>query len=276
MPNSPLISVITPSYMQGEFIDACIKSVKHQSYENIEHLIFDAQSSDNTDAVVKSHLGTYNLYYFSEPDKGQANAINKGLDHAQGDIICWLNSDDLFHNEHVLAKISNLFQKHPQIDIITGGGIYITQDGRWLEDIPVNKKAGSLQFMKRACLTLQPSTFWRKTDLRLDETLHYAFDWKFFLDMLLQQQQFLVIPDKLSQYRMHGESKTFQDSAKRKKEIIRVNEYAANNFMQMSWNRFIYQLFVLAEQKNWPWVKKYANRLNDLLYTLSFGYIYSS
>ena len=98
----------------------------------------------------------------------------------------------------------------------------------------------------------------------------------FFLDMLLQQQQFLVIPDKLSQYRMHGESKTFQDSAKRKKEIIRVNEYAVNNFMQMSWNRFIYQLFVLAEQKNWPWVKKYANRLNDLLYTLSFGYIYSS
>ena len=113
MPSSPLISVITPSYMQGKFIDACIGSVKRQSYDNIEHLIFDAQSSDTTDSVVKSHLGTYNLQYFSEPDTGQANALNKGLDRAKGDIVCWLNSDDLFHKRTRIGQDRRPFSETP-------------------------------------------------------------------------------------------------------------------------------------------------------------------
>ncbi|MFK7923778.1 MAG: glycosyltransferase family 2 protein [Bacteroidia bacterium] len=271
-----LVTVITPTYMQGAFIKDCIESVKSQSHPFVEHLIFDAGSTDETDAIVRSYQGKYNLHYLSEPDRGQAHAINKGLDRAKGQIVCWLNSDDLFYDEHVLSKIVKLFEQRTEVDVITGGGIFVSQNGKWLEDIPVEPQAANLSFVKRTCLNLQPSTFWRPSELRLDERLHYAFDWKFWLDMLLAQKQFLTIPDLLSQYRVHQGSKTHQDLAARKKEVLAVTRYAKNGFFQTAWNAIVYRLFLLAERLGTPALKRGVNFANRVVYKLSGGYIYSS
>lgn len=271
-----LVTVITPSYMQGAYIKDCIESVKSQSHPFVEHLIFDAGSTDETDTIVRQYEGSYNLCYFSEPDHGQAHAINKGLAQAQGDIICWLNSDDLFQDQEVLAKIVARFKQHPEVEVITGGGIFISQDGQWLEDIPVEPHAHQLTYVKRTCLLLQPSTFWRRNEVRLDERLHYAFDWKFWLDMLLAQKQFLTIPDKLSQYRVHGGSKTHQDLAARKKEVLAVTRYAQSGLVQTAWNAIVYRIFLLAERLNFPALKRWTNFANRVVYTLSRGYINSS
>ncbi|MEL7530370.1 MAG: glycosyltransferase family 2 protein [Bacteroidota bacterium] len=271
-----LVTVITPTYMQGAYIRDCIESVKSQSYPFVEHLIFDAGSSDQTEAIARSYEGQYNLRFVSEADRGQAHAINKGLAQAQGQIICWLNSDDLFHHDKVLETIVSLFALHPQTDVITAGGIYVSEDGQWLEDIPVEAKVGELRYVKRTCLALQPSTFWRSNELRLDESLHYAFDWKFWLDMLAAQKQFLLIPDPLSRYRVHGESKTQQDLAARKKEVLWVSRYARNGFVQNTWNWLVFRLFLLAERWNLGFVKRAVNFLNKVLYKLSGGLIYSS
>lgn len=271
-----LVTVITPTYMQGAFVKDCIESVKSQSHPFVEHLIFDAGSTDETDTIVRSYQGKYQLHYLSEPDRGQAHAINKGLALAKGQIVCWLNSDDLFYDEYVLAKIVKLFAQEAEVDVITGGGIFVTQNGKWLEDIPVEAEAANLNFVKRTCLSLQPSTFWRASELRLDERLHYAFDWKFWLDMLLAQKQFLTIPDLLSQYRVHEGSKTQQDLAARKKEVLAVTRYAKNGFLQTTWNAIVYRLFLLAERLGLPALKRWVNFANRVVYKLSGGYIYSS
>lgn len=271
-----LVTVITPTYMQGAYIRDCIESVKAQSYPFVEHLVFDAGSSDHTDEIVRSYEGSYPLRYISEPDRGQAHAINKGLDQAKGEIICWLNSDDLYQDDQVIAKIVALFEQQPEVDVITGGGTFVSEAGQWLEDIPVEPNAGDLAFVKRTCLALQPSTFWRRSDLRLDESLHYAFDWKFWLDMLMAQKRFLTIPDSLSRYRVHGKSKTQQDLAARKKEVLTVTRYAQNGFLQIAWNAIVYRLFLLAERLNLRFLKRGVNFINKVLYKLSGGLIYSS
>lgn len=271
-----LLTVITPTYMQGAYIRDCIESVKSQSYPFVEHLIFDAGSNDETETIVRSYEGQYNLSFISEPDRGQAHAINKGLAQAKGQIICWLNSDDLFHHGQVLEQVVALFEQEPAIDVISGGGVYVAKDGQWLADIAVEPHAGDLRYVKRTCLALQPSTFWRANDLRLDENLHYAFDWRFWLDMLLMGKQFRLIPDQLSRYRVHGESKTQQDLAARKKEVLWVSRYADNGWAQIGWNWLVYRFFLLAERWNLGFIKAGINFINKGLYKISGGLIYSS
>ncbi|MEL6652788.1 MAG: glycosyltransferase family 2 protein [Bacteroidota bacterium] len=272
----PLVSVITPSYMQGAYIRHCIESVRTQSYHFVEHLIFDAGSTDETESVVRAYEGRYQLQYQSEPDRGQAHAINKGLDQAKGDIICWLNSDDAFQHPEVLTEVVALFASHPEIDVISGGGIFVSEEGKPLAEIPVETGLSQLRYAKRTCLTLQPSTFWRRNDIRLDEALHYAFDWKYWLDLLRADKQFLAVPNQWSQYRIHQNAKTQQDLAARKKEVLLVNRYANNGPIQLLWNQLVYRLFLLAERRQWPALKRAVNFVNRALYKLSGGMIYST
>jgi len=101
--NLPLVSVITPSYNQGHFIEENILSVKSQDYPNIEHVVVDGGSSDMTVEILKKYEGTYNLRWISEPDEGHADAVNKGFAIARGEIIGWLNSDDVYFDHSAVS-----------------------------------------------------------------------------------------------------------------------------------------------------------------------------
>src|SRR4030067_3134955 len=92
----PLVSIITPSLNQGEFIEETILSVKNQTYENIEHIIVDGGSTDDTLNILKKYAGSYRMRWLSEPDNGMYQAINKGMRLANGEILAYLNSDDLY------------------------------------------------------------------------------------------------------------------------------------------------------------------------------------
>lgn len=92
----PLVSIVTPSFNQGRFIEETILSVKNQNYPHIEHLIIDGGSTDETLDVIRRYEGTYNLRWVSEPDEGQADALNKGFRLARGEVLGWLNADDTY------------------------------------------------------------------------------------------------------------------------------------------------------------------------------------
>ena len=116
MNNQTLVSIVTPSYNTGKYIRDTIESVLSQGYPNFEHIIYDGGSTDETIDILKEYP---HLIWFSESDRGQSHAINKGLDKAKGDIIGWLNSDDYFL-PGTFSKIMEVFINNPELDAIFG------------------------------------------------------------------------------------------------------------------------------------------------------------
>lgn len=104
----PLVSIVTPSYNHGRFIEDAILSIKNQTYPNIEHIIVDACSTDQTLEVIRSYDGTYNMRWISEPDEGMYNAVNKGLRMAKGEIFAYLNCDDCYFPWSVAMAVKHL------------------------------------------------------------------------------------------------------------------------------------------------------------------------
>ncbi len=109
----PKISVITPSYNQGQFLEECMKSVLDQNYPNLEYIVIDGGSNDQSVEIIKKYESKL-AYWISETDGGQSHAINKGFSHATGDLIAWLNSDDLYY-EKSLWKIADIYKRYEDI-----------------------------------------------------------------------------------------------------------------------------------------------------------------
>lgn len=112
MKNRPLVSIITPSFNQGDFIADNILCIRNQMYKNIEHIIIDGSSTDDTLEVLKKYEGSYNMRWVSEPDNGMYEAVNKGLKMSKGEILAYLNSDDLYLPWTVKVVV-RFFQQDP-------------------------------------------------------------------------------------------------------------------------------------------------------------------
>jgi glycosyltransferase involved in cell wall biosynthesis len=272
----PLVSVITPSYMQGQFIEDTIKSVADQTYKNIEHIIIDSCSTDDTDAIVKKYLGRYRLHYIREKDNGQANAINKGLDRCKGEIICWLNSDDIFFDNYVIEKIVRIFNSRPFIDLVTGDGYLVDSRLNLIAPITIaDLEYLSIDYMRVFDVFLQPSTFWKRNGIRLDESLHYAFDWKYFMEFYKINKSILYVREYLSCYRLHETGKTSTDTAKRKKEILLSVKDNKSSMINICWNYIVLFLYLLSERFKMPIIKKIARHANHHIATITNRRVFS-
>ena len=179
----PKISIITPSYNQGKFLEKTILSVINQKYPNIEYIIIDGNSTDNSVEIIKKHQA-HLKYWISESDKGQSDAINKGLKIASGEIINWLNSDD-YLEDGVLFKIANEFTKAP-INILCGYANLCTPTQI------IKKRTSALtqnyaQFIAQSHI-MQPATFFRKNNFDeftpVETNLHYMMDHYVWLQYL--------------------------------------------------------------------------------------------
>jgi glycosyltransferase involved in cell wall biosynthesis len=133
----PRISIVTPSYNQGEFIEETIRSVLLQGYPNLEYIIIDGGSTDTTLAMIKKYQ-PYIAHWVSEPDRGQSHALNKGFQQATGDFVGWQNSDD-FYAIDALATLAHTYQQDPDIDILYGSTKYVDRDSNFLNFYPVEK-----------------------------------------------------------------------------------------------------------------------------------------
>jgi glycosyltransferase involved in cell wall biosynthesis len=239
----PKFSIITPSYNQGEFIEETILSIKNQDYPGIEHIIVDGGSTDNTLAIIKKYESTYNMRWVSEADKGQADAINKGFDMADGDIISWLNSDDIYIDTGALSKIATCLGKNPETSVITAGGIHMSERGERIRVIPVaTRNKLTYRYLRCVDSVLQPATFFKKQaidKLRCDISLRYAFDWDLFI-RLAREQDFLALNELIAGYRIYGRNKTTVGGAERAAEIVEVNRRYLGRW---SWQYYIILAF---------------------------------
>ena len=211
--NVPKISVVTPSYNQGQYLEKTILSVLDQHYPNLEYIIVDGGSSDNSVEIIKKYE-KYLKYWVSEPDRGQSHAINKGFEHATGDLFAWLNSDD-YYSPAILGKVAELYLTNPDADVFVGAGQMINSTGKVVLykgypsggidlDTIYNWLSGH-DFMQPSCFFTRKA--WEKSGA-LDETIHIALDVDLWLRMARNNFKFIATPELLSTSLAHDKAKT--------------------------------------------------------------------
>jgi glycosyltransferase involved in cell wall biosynthesis len=219
----PKITVITPSFNQGRFIEQTIRSVVMQGYPNLEYMIFDAGSTDGTVEIIRKYE-RHLAHWETEPDRGQSHAINKGLARATGDILCWLNSDD-YHLPDTLRAVGETLAEESGNVAVVGHCIQVYDDGR----PPVEGKGRYegidrlLQFWKGYHMH-QPSIFWRREVFDrvgyLDESLHMTMDFDYWV-RIAQHFNFTNLDRPLSYSTYHAAAKTGDNFARYNEELMR-------------------------------------------------------
>lgn len=271
MPTAPLVTVVTPSYMQGRFIGETLESVAGQSYPRIEHLVLDACSSDETAEVLRAHARA-GLTVRVEKDAGQVDALNKGFSLATGDVLCWLNADDYWLSDTVVEEAVAALD---HVQVVTGGGLVVTPDRRPLKPLPA--EAAAVEELRYHDKLLQPATFWRREvhrALRLD--LSFAFDWAFFLELAGAGASFEVVDRSWAAYRWHDSGKTALDSARRKREIATIlREQNGALSAQHLWARLVAAGYATAEALRSERTKYYVACANDLMRRWTNHRVYS-
>ena len=210
----PSISVVTPSYNQGQFIEETIRSVLLQGYPNLEYIIIDGGSTDQSVEIIQRYE-PWLTYWVSEPDRGQAHAINKGWRRATGDIVAWLNSDDLYRPD-AMSRVVSLLELHPRVQWMCGDSVAIDSDGREKERIEARlADLGNWVEYRRLGSDYsfpQPSVFLRRRVLEqvglLKEDLHYSFDLEYWCRVRIRGFEPLIVKEVLSCFRLHPASKT--------------------------------------------------------------------
>jgi glycosyltransferase involved in cell wall biosynthesis len=155
----PKITVVTPSYNQGRFIERTLRSVLDQGYPSLEYIVIDGGSTDGSVDVIRRCEGSL-AYWVSEPDQGQTYALIKGFARSTGEIQCWLNSDDLFE-PWTLREVATFFSEHPDVRVVYGDSLWIDETDR---QIRLKKEQAFSRFiwMYDHNFIPQPSTFWRR------------------------------------------------------------------------------------------------------------------
>lgn len=244
MAKLPKISVITPTYNQAAFIERTIQSVLGQNYPNLEYIIVDGQSTDDTSKIARKYKKA--VTFISEPDGGQSEAINKGLRKATGDIVAFLNSDDTYEPGALLA-VGTYFSEHPDTQWLYGKCRIINAHDHEVRKAITGYKNMLLRHYGYNKLLAenyisQPATFWRRNVHAeigyFDEKNHWCMDYDFWL-RLGQHYPASVIPVYLANFRYHHNSKSGQVNAKQfQVELATAKRYMGNK----RWPLLLHQL----------------------------------
>jgi GT2 family glycosyltransferase len=243
----PRITVITPSFNQADFIEETLRSVLLQGYPALEYLVIDGGSSDGSVEMIRRYE-PWLAFWESEPDRGQAHAINKGFARATGTILAWLNSDDTYL-PGALATIASAFQRAPAARLVYGAAYFTDEAGRVVdryEGRPLGPGWRRLQYWKGWGIP-QPAVFFDRRLLAehggLDESYHYALDYEWLI-RVSRQAPFLCLSEPLATYRMWAGSKTGDWEANKHRffaECRRANRMHAPMYSPDSWPLWIAQ-----------------------------------
>ncbi|WP_036679413.1 glycosyltransferase family 2 protein [Daejeonella oryzae] len=222
--NWPKISIITPSFNQGNYIEETILSIIKQNYPNLEYIIIDGGSSDQTLDIIKNYENQI-TYWISEKDTGQAHAINKGFKIASGKIVNWLNSDDILAPSSLFNIAENF---DDETDIIAGNVIDFKNNFEILHHVE-NKNlnlSSILRINQSNHVFHQPGVWFNKKNLDLinplNEALHYQFDWEFTLRYLYLFPRVNYLNKTLVFFRYHKDSKTVSKREEFFKDSVEV------------------------------------------------------
>jgi glycosyltransferase involved in cell wall biosynthesis len=214
------VSVVTPSLDQGRFLGQTLQSVAAQDFPILEHQVIDGGSTDETLAVLRA-AARPGLRWVSERDRGQAQAVNKGIARTTGDIIAWINSDDVYY-PGALAAAAGFLAAHPEVDVVYGAADHIDAQGAVLSAYPTAEF--DLRRLHEFCFLCQPATFFRRSCITrfglLDERLHYCMDYEYWLRLGRSGARFAFLPVKLAGSRLHPDTKTLGARVAVHREII--------------------------------------------------------
>jgi glycosyltransferase involved in cell wall biosynthesis len=204
-------SIVTPTYNQGAFIQDTIASVLAQDYPHIEYWVIDGGSTDETLDILRAYEDEPRLRWISEPDRGQSDAINKGLAVATGDLFSWLNSDDMLA-EGALRRVAATWTKLDRPALLYGLAHRIDRDGNRLDYFPAHHPKMDLQkLLSLRYIFAQPAVFAPTQAYRVvggaNTEFHYAMDLALWI-ALAEHLDFIHIPEVLAYFRVHPDSKS--------------------------------------------------------------------
>ncbi len=215
----PVVTIVTPSFNQGQFIRQTIESVLTQDYPHIEYIIMDGGSTDETASIAAEYAGR--LTFISEKDRGQSHAINKGFRMARGEVVSWLNSDDIILPGAV-AHAVNAFERDPTLGAVYGEGYLIDYDGAVTSRFPATEPFNLWKLVYLSDYILQQTTYFRRNILDdvgfLDETLHWGLDWDFLI-RIGKRYWIAYIPEYMGSLREYEAAKTFSGGHRRFREL---------------------------------------------------------
>ncbi len=271
------LSVVTPSYNQGRFIERTILSVLEQRYP-VEYVVFDGGSKDETIEILQKYGDR--LRWVSEKDRGQGHAVNKGIHASHGDVIGWINSDDIYY-PGAFHTVMDYFECHPEIDLVYGSANHIGVNDEVIEPYPTED--WDAEHLKDVCFICQPAAFFRRRVVDrlggIDESLLYTMDYEYWLRLAKGGVRAARLPDLLAGSRMYSDNKTMKSRvrvhAEMNKMFIKVNgvvpdrwifNYAhavldARNLPRTARFRFATAVSLLSIWNAWKWNRRVSSSM---------------
>jgi len=235
----PKISIVVPNYNGGSSIAATLESLIAQEYPDLEILVMDGGSTDNSVDVIRRYE-KYLKYWTSAKDKGQSDAINRGLARATGEVVNWLCSDDLLE-EGALKRIGAEFAKDPELDVLTGlaHNIYLDAKGNKSGECIHSPKVEDLELLPAGCPVAQPSTFYRRRTLArkeaVDESYHYLMDMELWAYFVKQKYVWRMIDQIISVQVISGLNKSMVGGEQIIVEAERLYKAYSDDWIPMCW-----------------------------------------
>ncbi len=245
---NPKVSIITPSFNQGRFLEAALGSVLAQTYPNIEYIAVDGGSRDDSPAILERYAQHF-AWWVSEKDKGHADALNKGFSHATGEVLAWLNSDDVYYPDAVAEAVA-ILQQHPEVGMVYGDADLIDNSGGCIGQFAARQT--DYRSMLRGSVHIPQATTFFRADLwrqlgPLDLSLFFSFDYDLWVK-IAKVSQLLYVPKRWAKFRIHGDGKTIVNDDRCYPDMLRVLQREGGGWL--SWLR----LRMIARKLFYSWL----------------------
>jgi glycosyltransferase involved in cell wall biosynthesis len=271
--NCPKISIVTPSLNQAKFLPYAIESVLSQEYPNIEYIIIDGGSTDGSIDIIRQYESCLS-FWSSEKDGGQSEAINKGFQKATGDIVAWLNSDDLYL-PGVVNKAAEHFTSDPQLDLLYGDCVFIDEDGHFIRYFTECEPYNSKRIRNYSDFIMQPTTFFRRKTLQkigfLRTSLNFTMDWDLWARFARAGAKVIYIPQVLAANREYPHTKTNSGGIRRLHEILLTNMRNMTGWWPNAFFSFTaYELYQRCQNIH-PFLRFYGSMIAQFISLLSMN-----
>ncbi len=234
MTELPLVSIITPSFNQSRFLEAAMQSVLTQDYPRIEYIVVDGGSTDDSASIIKKHESRI-AWWVSEKDKGQTDAINKGFNRANGEILAWLNSDDTYNAGAISAAVKYLME-NPKVALVYSDCNYINEDGEIIGQFPAAQT--DIRKLRRGYVHIPQQTmffrakYWKELG-PLDPSFYFAMDYDLWTRIAAKAPIKYISGQTWANFRIHTNSKTNVNDERGWQEMLRVHYRDGGSFFSI-------------------------------------------
>ena len=260
MDKYPLVSIVTPSYNQQEFLEETILSVLNQDYPALEYFVIDGGSTDGSVEIIKKYADKL-TGWVSEPDQGQTDAINKGFARSQGKIMAWLNSDDIYQPGAVRSVVEFL-QKNPEAGLVYGDTDLIDSTGRKVGRFNAQQTSYN-RLMRGGVYIPQPAAFWRRELWEksgpLDTSFYFAMDYDLWV-RFAKIAPIQYTPQLWASFRIHSSGKTTVSNDRCWPEMKKVYQREEGRMISLFMGKYLIRRIL---GRWWNWYKYRLNSLNN-------------